>query len=273
MRSYSTPVVWRHNGQTEILVAGALRLTSYDASTGQPIWWVDGLARIVIPTPTFGDNNLLFIPTWSPGGDTDSRVSMEPWKRAAELYDKDNNEKIARDELVEGSPVLTRFYRIDLNQDGGLNEEEWTRHARVFGLARNSVLAIRPGGEGNMTGQSTVWTHQRGVPYVASPVAAENWVMLVKDGGIVSTLDADTGNVIKRARVPSIGRYYGSPLMADGKVYIPAERGILSVISAAGKWELIDKHDFKERLSSTPVAHEGKLFVRTDKALYCFVNP
>src|SRR5882724_9659804 len=51
VRSYSTPCVWTNNGKPELLVAGALELTAYDPANGEKIWWINGLARIVIPTP------------------------------------------------------------------------------------------------------------------------------------------------------------------------------------------------------------------------------
>ncbi len=51
VRSYATPVVWYQAGKPQVVVAGALQLTGYDPETGERLWWVNGLARIVIPTP------------------------------------------------------------------------------------------------------------------------------------------------------------------------------------------------------------------------------
>src|SRR5690606_40326817 len=73
-----------------------------------------------------------------PGGDAGERIAMESWPEAVASYDKNKDGKVSRDELSEGSPVLDRFYRIDLNQDKGLDEQEWTRHARVFEIGRAS---------------------------------------------------------------------------------------------------------------------------------------
>src|SRR5205823_4732927 len=131
-RSYSTPVVWTAGKQRQLVVAGALQLAGYDLETGRPLWIQDGLARIVNTTPTQA-NGLLFVATWSPGGDSDSRLAMEPWPTAVSKWDKNNDGKLTREE-VNNPEVLDRFYRIDLNQDKGLDEAEWKKYARVFEL-------------------------------------------------------------------------------------------------------------------------------------------
>jgi outer membrane protein assembly factor BamB len=51
VRSYSTPAVWTRGGQKELLVAGALELAAYAPDSGEKLWWVKGLARIVVPAP------------------------------------------------------------------------------------------------------------------------------------------------------------------------------------------------------------------------------
>ena len=53
--------------------------------------------------------------------------------------------KLSRSEIKDGE-VLDRFYRMDLNQDGVLDQHEWERHAEVFSRAQNSLLAIKPSG-------------------------------------------------------------------------------------------------------------------------------
>src|SRR5262249_20082635 len=56
VRSYSTPALWRRDGRTELLVAGALELAAYEPSSGEKLWWTHGLARIVIPVPVPSGN-------------------------------------------------------------------------------------------------------------------------------------------------------------------------------------------------------------------------
>ncbi len=47
-----------------------------------------------------------------------------------------------------------------------------------------------------------------------------------------------------------------------------SERGVVTVLKAGRDWEILGSHDFGERIMATPVIHAGRIFVRTEKALY-----
>jgi outer membrane protein assembly factor BamB len=268
LRSYSTPVVWNIKGRKSVVVAGALLLTAYDLETGNPLWSIDGLARIVNTTPTPQDNRL-FVATWAPGADKEGRIRMEPWPVAAKKWDKDSDGRISKNE-TDNKDVLDRFYRIDTNQDQGLDEAEWTIYGRVFDRAHNSVMALET--DDPRVRPKVIWQYERGIPYVPSPLVYRDVLYLVKDGGIATSLDPATGKVFKQARASGGGSYYASPLGGDGKVYLLSEQGVLSVLSAQGKWEVLSSHDFGERSMATPIADDGQLFIRTEAALYCFAK-
>ena len=267
-RSYSTPVIQESNGRLQIIVAGALQLSAYDVETGEKLWWVNGLARIVNPTPALG-RNLLYVASWSPGGDTSARISMETWPLAVQRWDQNNSGKIEATELAPG-PVLGRFVRIDLDQDGGLDQAEWEKHAHLFQVARNSIIAVRPGGQGDVTETHVLWKYFRGVPYVTSPSLYRDAVYMVKKGGIVTTLDPDSGKLFKQGRVNGGGGYYASPVAGDGKVYLASEKGVVTVLRAGPHWEVVSSHDFGERILATPVINDGSVYLRTEETLYCF---
>jgi len=276
-RSYSTPVVWEVDGRKQLVVAGSLKLTGYDLETGKPVWWVRGLSRIVDTTPVIA-NGMLYVATWTPGGDQSNRISMGPFSEALKQYDKNGDKQVAKGELKPGA-VLTRFFRIDLNQDGKLNKKEWDAHARVFELAQNAAIAVKPGGKGDVTGSHVVWTHRRGLPTVPSPLVYRGVLYMVKDGGIIPALNAKTGKLLKQARAKGRGNYYASPVAGDGKVYITSERGVITVLKAGARkaggshpagFQIIGSHDFKERIMATPVIVQDQIYVRTENMLYCF---
>ena len=268
-RSYSSPVVWEHNGEKQIVVAGSLQLTAYDVKTGKRIWWVNGLSRIVDTTPAIADG-LLYVATWTPGGDQTSRIAMGPFPDALKEFDKNKDNKIAKEELTPGA-VLTRFFRIDLDQDGKLDRTEWEKHSKVFELAQNVALAVKPGGKGDVTKTHVKWIHRRDLPTVPSPLVYEGVLYLVKDGGILSALDAKSGKLLRRGRLAE-GSYYASPVAGDGKIFLASERGVLTVLKASGQWEPLSAYNFGERIMATPVIADGKFYLRTDNALYCFTK-
>ena len=105
---------------------------------------------------------------------------------------------------------------------------------------------------------------------MASPLYHEDVIYLVKDGGILTALDARTGEARKRGRLKGRGNYYASPIYADGKIYLASEQGVITVVSASDEWQILDSFDFGEMIYATPVVHQGRLYVRTDAALYCF---
>src|SRR6185295_1582149 len=111
------------------------------------------------------------------------RLSLTPWKTALERWDKNKDGKLAKAE-VEDAQVLDRFFRMDLDQNGVLDEAEWERHAAVFQRAQNAVFALKPSGRGDLTEKATVWKYQRGVPYVSTPLVSKGILWMVKDGGI-----------------------------------------------------------------------------------------
>lgn len=270
-RSYSTPIVWDNGSSKQIVVAGALQLAGYDLQTGTKQWWVNSLSRIVDPTPNLVDG-MIYIATWTPGGDPSERIEMEPFPEALGNLDKNNNGFIDKVELPVDSPVVPRFFRIDLDQDEKLNELEWNRHADVFARAQNVACAVQPGGRGDVTEKNIEWVFRRSLPTVPSSVVYEDVLYMVKDSGIITSLDASDGTLLLQGRASGRGNYYASLVAGDGKVYLASESGVITVLKAGRQWDVLSSHDFGERIMSTPVVSGGQFFIRTDEALYCFVK-
>ncbi len=268
-RSYSTPVLFDNQGRTEILVAGALQLTAYDPADGQRLWWFDGLSRIVDSTPIVF-NGEIYVATWTPGGDSEDRIRMEPFSAALTTYDKNADGAIGEDELPEGNEILQRFFRIDLNQNKQLEQPEWEKHALVFERAQNVAAAIRPGTRGPVSAENTRWVYQRGLPTVPSSVVYDGVMYMVKDSGIITSLDVATGKVLKQGRATGRGNYYSSIVAGDGKVYLISESGVVTILKAGADWSISGTHDFGERIMATPAFSDDMMLVRTDAAVYAF---
>jgi len=208
--------------------------------------------------------------SWAPGGDSGARISFLPWPAALERWDKNKDGKLTRAEIDDAN-VLERFFRMDLDQSGTLDEKEWSRHAAVFSRAQNSVFALKPSSAGGELSEGDVlWKYTRGVPYVATPVLAKGILWMVKDGGIVTKLDATTGAVLQEERIAGGGGYYASPVSGDGKVYFCSGEGVVTVVADNRDWRIISSHRFGEKIYATPVINGDHVLIRTEKALYCY---
>jgi len=269
LRGYCTPVVWDSGGSKQLVVAGTLRVVGYDLATGKEVWTVRGISRTVCMTPVVGADGLLYVAGWAAGGDADARIEVEPFDDVIKRLDKNGNGKLEKDELTAG-PIAERFTQVDLDKDGSITREEYERFRQLFLKGQNVILAIRPGGKGDVTESHVAWRNTKQVPFCASPLYAGGVVFTVKDGGFLSSLDARDGTLLKRERLPVTGNYYSSPVSGDGKVYLLSERGRLTVVSAAKDWRVLKTSDFEEDVYATPAVVDGRIYLRTAGHLYCF---
>ena len=93
---------------------------------------------------------------------------------------------------------------------------------------------------------------------------------MVKNGGIVSCLEAKTGELKYQDKLRSGGPYYSSPVVGDGKIYISSARGVVTVFEPGDTLNVLARNDLKERIMATPAVVDGKIYVRTDNNLYSF---
>lgn len=268
-RGYATPILWKNAGRDEVVVAGTLRVVGYDLETGEERWTARGISRLVNVTPTVGENGYLYVTSWTSGGDSSDRFDVVPFEKFLEKQDKDGDGFIVRDEVPDG-PLKPRFNQIDRDKSGKVTKQEYETMRAIMDSAQNVCMAIRPGAKGDVTGSHVVWKYRRKLPYVPSPIVIGDVIFLAKKGGIVTSLDAKTGKLLREGRVSAQGNYYASPVSGDGKIYLINQRGDLSVISAIGEWRELHKAKFGEPTYATPAIADGRIYLRTSKALYCF---
>jgi outer membrane protein assembly factor BamB len=129
------------------------------------------------------------------------------------------------------------------------------------------LLALKGGGEGNVSATHVLWRFMSG-PDVPMPVSDGKYFYVINDRGIVWCLDAKTGAVVYERQRLKPSTYTGSPVLADGKIYITNEDGLTSVMRAGPTFEVLAENDFGEYVLSSPAISDGQIFIRTDKALY-----
>ncbi len=269
LRGFATPVIWEVGGRKQVAVAGSLRVAGYDLQTGKEVWTVRGLARTICATPVVGDDGRLYVSGWAAGGDPGAAIAVEPFDDAAKALDRNGNGKLEPAELA-GHPFGERFTQVDTDGDGAVSRAEYERFRRLFREGRNAVLAIGPGGAGEVTATHVAWANRRQVPFCASPLYYRGLLYTVKDGGLLACLDPRDGRPLKFARLPDAGSYYSSPVAGDGKLYVVNESGSLAVVRAGRDWEVLSSSEFGERVYATPAIADGRIYLRTSGHLYCF---
>ena len=75
---------------------------------------------------------------------------------------------------------------------------------------------------------------------VPSPLVLDGLIYTVKNGGVLTVLKADTGEVVKMGRVGAVpASYSASPVTAEGRIYLANEDGAVAVLRAGKDWEVV----------------------------------
>jgi outer membrane protein assembly factor BamB len=130
------------------------------------------------------------------------------------------------------------------------------------------LLALRAGGRGDVTGSHVLWSFAFG-PDVPTPVTDGKYFYVVNDRGIMWCLDAKTGAEVYGQQRIKPGTYSGSPVLADGKIYVTNEDGLTTVVAAGPKFEVLAENPLNDYCLSSPAISDGKIFIRTAQFLYC----
>ena len=132
------------------------------------------------------------------------------------------------------------------------------------------TLAIRPGGQGDVTRTHIAWSTPRGSPFVPSPIAYRGYLYTINDmASIVTCFDAATGAVRWQQRLGRAMRegFSASPVAVDGKVFFTNDNGITFVVRAGPEFELLHTNDIGARTLASPALVDGRWYIRTEDEL------
>ena len=266
-QSYGSSIVWNNNGVNEVVMSGSIKLKSYDLETGAERWSLTGMPSFTCTTPVVGDG-LLFFAGWAPGK---SDSPMPTFEQTAASLDKNKDGAITPDE-AKGTPLESFFRAQDVDGDGKITAGDAEAMKSLMTKGENVLVAVRPGGRGELSEDGVAWKQTRGLPYVPSPLYYRGNIYLVKDGGMVSCYDAKTGKpAYQQERLDALGNYYASPVAADGRVIVASLDGKVTVFAAGGDApKILHQSNFKERIAGTPALVGNRLYLRTQSALYAF---
>ncbi|MCY4597170.1 MAG: PQQ-binding-like beta-propeller repeat protein [Bryobacterales bacterium] len=268
-RGFSTPSVYRPaESAPQLIVPGAYQVGGYSLENGAKLWWARGIA-FEVKSLAITDDSMLYVHGWSSTGNAVNE-KLPPYGEVLAKHDADGDGRFSEQEAF--LPMMRERFGsyFDFDRDGFVDEGDWNNTQSRL-AARNALLAIRLGGRGDLTESSIVWRYRRALPNVPSPLLYRSVLYLVKDGGILTSLDPQTGAVFKQGRLPgALGRYWASPVAADGKVYVASEEGQVTVLRASPEWEVLATNDLGDDVFATAAIEQGRIYFRTRHMLYCF---
>ncbi len=214
-----------------------------DRRTGEVHWRVEepGVANASYSTPcTYPDGaggmHLVFASNAHGLTGLDPQTGKVLWQVRSVMPDR-----------VVSSPVIAGDLVINTCGEGGRGKR---------------LAAIRPTREGSVYQAKQVYVLTSSVvPYVPTSVAYRDMLFTFHDSGLVSCLASETGEVLWSEK--PAGRYYGSPICADGRLYAMTVDGDVVVLAAEREYRLLAVNALGEKSHATPAVASGRLLLRT----------
>lgn len=143
------------------------------------------------------------------------------------------------------------------------------------GGAMRSIVAVKPGAAGDLTtpegakpNDSVAWVRPKAGSGYPTELAYDGGIYILANNGVLTRLDAKTGEQTYKARIGDGGDFSSSPWAYNGKIFCLNEEGKTYVIRAGDKYELLDSNDLEEMALATPALVGDRLILRTENQLY-----
>lgn len=226
---------------------GLSRLLALDTATGKTAW------EVKRPVPTSWSSPILI----EVKGQEQLVTCGDPWVIA---YNPADGKELWRADCLQGeigpSPVFA---------DGV-----------VFATVdRRGTAAIGADGQGDVTATRVLWTAEDGAPEVCSPLAAGPYLFLFPGSRLIC-LEAKTGKSLWELEIE--GKFDSSPAMAGKYVYLfsmdeSRSKGKAIVVEAGEKeGKVVFTTEMAGNNVACPAFQDGRMYVRTEKVLFCIGN-
>jgi outer membrane protein assembly factor BamB len=283
MLSAATPVVY----DDLLIMHFQWTIVAYNLVNQEAEWW------LYTPTTAVGSpvitENMLYVNTWTQGGEKKGRGEIIAFSEMLTLCDKNANGRIEKDEFSDDMKLYTRpenmdapfssmyfkddifFSYFDSNRDQVFEESEWINMLNFVApyIEDHGMLALPLNGNGERPFADIKWKVNEDTPETPSPLVINNLVFFIKDGGIVTVIDMESGEVVHKDRIGAAGGYLSSPMLAGNKIYTCSFNGTVSVLSS-DDFSVLAQNKLREKIGASPVALDDVLYLRTDKHLYAF---
>lgn len=162
------------------------------------------------------------------------------------------------------------FAAPDIIMEPAAEKRNPERAAQMYANNASRLVAVKPGGKGEVNQTNVAWSEKKGVPGVPSPLYYEGRLYTFQNGGIVYCRVAGTGELLYTGRLGAPGYYYSSPVAADHKVFIGSADGELVVLDGGQTMKILATNKLDGAIYATPALIEDKIYVRTENFVYAF---
>jgi len=229
--------------------------SKYQYGWSTPVYWRhDGIDEIIVLGGDFGPNQRLMAYNLADGAERWWVAGLPPCGKSTPVIGSD----------------MVFFAAPDIILDVEAEKRNPERAAQVYANNASRVMAIRPGGKGEVNQTHVAWTQTKGVPGVPSPLYYNGRLYTVQNGGIVFSRVAKTGELVYSGRTGAMGYYYSSPVAADNKIYFASEEGVVVVLDGGEELKVLARNKLDGQILATPAIVDGKIYLRTEDHLYAF---
>ncbi len=187
--------------------------------------------------------------------------------------------------MIDGKPLLIsqganacygyepltgeEFWRIEERTSHSGGTRPVIGHGLIYfpsGWSQGQLLAVKPGGKGDVTGSHLAWKVTKAAAKKPSLLLVDDVIYMNNDGGIVTAIDAKTGAEIWAERIG--GNYSASPIYANGHAYFFSEEGKATVIKPGREFNKVAENKLPDGFMASPAVTDNALILRTKAALY-----
>ena len=214
-------------------------VAAYDTATGNQVWRTARNASVGWGSPIairVGDHDELIISSQNTVNAYNPKTGAELWHCGGNLFE------------VIPTPVVAAGLIFCASGRAG------------------PTLAIRPGGQGDITDTHIAWSTSRGSPFIPSPVAYDGYLYTINDmSSIITCFDAATGTVMWQQRLGRAIRegISASPVVVDNKVFVTSDDGVTFVLKTGPEFELLHTNDIGAQTLASPALVDGIWYIRT----------
>lgn len=242
----TSPVLWRNlliiqadedSGELSFIVA-------LDKTTGEPVWRRDRPVQVSWSTP-------LVVAT----GDGRAQL-LTSGNEHVISYDPATGDELWRAKGLESNAIHTPMVHAGL---------------AIFssGYPTKITFALPLDRRGDLGADAVVWSYNKGTAYVPSNLLVDGLLYLTNDGGVLTCLDAATGEVVyEGGRFPERARFMASPILVGDHIMMVSNEGDAAFIATGREHAIVAQTGIDEPVLATPAVAGGRLYLRGEIHLY-----